>query len=46
VSAVWVFDDVRHDIEAVSVEERAVLFSIQASVVKWFAFVSADRLAV
>ena len=46
MTAVWVFDDVGHDIEAVLVEQRAILGSIQAPVVKWFALVGADCLPV
>jgi hypothetical protein len=46
MTAMWVFDNVRHDLEAVLVEKQAILVSIQAPVVKWFTFVVADCLAV
>ena len=34
VTAFWVFDDVGHDLEAVLNEERPILGSVQAAVVK------------
>ena len=42
--AVRVFDDVRHDLEAVLVKQGAVLGSVQAPVVKRFALECADCL--
>jgi len=41
-TAGWIFDDVRHDIKSIFVEERAVLQSIQAPMVKRLVFVGAD----
>ena len=46
VPAVWVLDDVGHDLEAVLMEQGAILGSIQAAVLKWLALVRADCFPV
>ena len=44
ITAVRVFDDVLHHIEAVLVQERAIFISVKTSMIKGFALVSADCL--
>src|SRR5580658_488486 len=45
-AAGWILDKMRHNFEAILLEQRAVLLSVQTSMVKGFLFVGTDCFSV
>jgi len=45
-SASWILGEVRHDIESIFVEQRAILCSIQAPMIEGLAFVLSEYLSM